>query len=387
MGGTMDANDEPATPVADDAAATASAPPAAMPSRKAAILRASIILVVLFVVFVLILPNFVDYREVAAAFAALTPQQIAVMTLLAIVGWFVYSQLFTVVVPGLSPLKSNQAYLILAGIGASIPFGPWNLGVVWVVLRGWGIGAREATSGVALYGTLATLGRFALPVLAFVIVALTGNLTGEVKASYPGVRLITIISMVIFVVAVLVLLLVVRSQSAADRIGRIAGKVAYRILEWLNRPERPDIDGAIHRFQDGMGELVHRRGLAGLIMTVVGHIPWIIILTVALRFCGVPEDVLPPIAVLAVYGLVFVITIIPIAPGGAGVPELLFITGFTAIAGESWSAAITAGVFLYRIYWWFIPIPLAWILLKIARKGRPVLPTAVEMRSYTTTGA
>jgi uncharacterized membrane protein YbhN (UPF0104 family) len=88
-----------------------------------------------------------------------------------------------------------------------------------------------------------------------------------------------------------------------------------------------------------------------------------------------------------VYGLVFVITIIPIAPGGAGVPELLFIAGLSSVAGESWEAAITAGVFLYRIYWWFIPIPLAWILLKVARKGRPVLPTAVEMRSYTATGA
>jgi len=122
-------------------------------------------------------------------------------------------------------------------------------------------------------------------------------------------------------------------------------------------------------------------------MSVVGHIPWVIALTVALRFCGVPEDVLPPIAVLAVYGLVFVITIIPIAPGGAGVPELLFIAGFTAIAGDAWTSQITAGVFLYRIYWWFIPIPLAWILLKVARKGRPVLPTATEMRSYTATGA
>jgi uncharacterized membrane protein YbhN (UPF0104 family) len=379
----MDSNDEPVAPVSEDTGAVASAPPAAMPSRRAAILRASIILVVLFVVFVLILPNFVDYREVAASLAALTPAQIVVMTLIAIVGWFIYSQLFTVVIPGLPPLKANQAYLILAGIGASIPFGPWNLGIVWVVLRGWGIGAREATSGVALYGTLNTLGRFALPAVAALVVAGTGQLTGE----NAGVRILTLISITIFVISVIVLLMVVRSQSAADRIGRLAGRVAYRILEWLHRPERPDIDGAIHRFQDGMGELVHRRGLAGLIMTVVGHIPWVIALIVALRFCGVPEDVLPPVAILMVYGLVFVITIIPIAPGGAGVPELLFIAGLSSVAGESWEAAITAGVFLYRIYWWFIPIPLAWILLKVARKGRPVLPTAVEMRSYTATGA
>ena len=64
------------------------------------------------------------------------------------------------------------------------------------------------------------------------------------------------------------------------------------------------------------------------------------------------------------------ITIIPIAPGGAGVPELLYIAGLSAIAGEQCEAAITAGVFLFRLYVWFLPIPLAWILLKLARRGR-----------------
>ena len=63
----MDSNDDPAAPVDDVIGAAEGTPPAAMPSRRAAILRASIILVVLFVVFVLILPQYVDYREVAEA--------------------------------------------------------------------------------------------------------------------------------------------------------------------------------------------------------------------------------------------------------------------------------------------------------------------------------
>ena len=110
-----------------------------MPSRRAAILRAGVILVVLFVVFGLILPQFVDYREVVDALAALTLPQIVVMTLLGLVGWFVSGLLFAVVIPGLSAAPRAWAYLILSGIGSSIPFGPWNMGIVWVVLRGWGI--------------------------------------------------------------------------------------------------------------------------------------------------------------------------------------------------------------------------------------------------------
>ena len=67
---------------------------------------------------------------------------------------------------GLSAIRGLTAYLILSGIGASVPFGPWNMGVVWVVVRGWGIANQPATSGIALYGVINQLGRLALPLLA-----------------------------------------------------------------------------------------------------------------------------------------------------------------------------------------------------------------------------
>ena len=354
-----------------------------MPSRRTAILRSGVIVLVLLVVFGLILPQFVDYREVAEALAALTVQQFAVMTVLGIVAWFVCGQLFTVLIPGLSPLRGNAAYLILSGIGSSIPFGPWNMGVVWVVFRGWGVSAQAATSGVGLYGIIATLGRFALPLFAVIIVAASGELFGARRS----VLIISALSIVIFFVAAGVMLAVVRSQRAADTIGRVVGNGVLWVLTKLGRPERPDVDGAIHRFQLGVGQIVRRRGLAALGVNLLAQVPWVIAFVVALRFTGVPEDVLPASAIIAVFALVAVITIIPIAPGGAGVPELLYIAGLSAIAGPSWEAAITAGVFLFRLYVWFLPIPLAWILLKVARRGQPMLPTAVELRSYAASGA
>jgi hypothetical protein len=55
--------------------------------------------------------------------------------------------------------------------------------------------------------------------------------------------------------------------------------------------------------------------------------------------------------------------------------------GAATIAGTGYEAAVTAGVFLYRLYYWFLPIPLAWILLKIARRGRSMLPTTAELKA------
>ena len=34
------------------------------------------------------------------------------------------------------------------------------------------------------------------------------------------------------------------------------------------------------------------------------------------------------------------------------------------------------------LYFWFVPIPLAWLLLKVARNGKTILPGTSELRDY-----
>jgi uncharacterized protein (TIRG00374 family) len=230
---------------------------------------------------------------------------------------------------------------------------------------------------MALYGTISTLGRFALPLVAIVFIAVAGGADG----THATARLIGIISAVIFIVVTTVLVLVVRSDRSADWLGRTVDRYVGLLLGRLRRPEHPDVNAGIHRFRDQLGEVVRRRGLVALLVNVLAQLPWWIAFVVALRLTGVPADVLTPLDVLAVFALTSVITIIPIAPGGAGVPELLYIAGLSSIAPQ-YEAQITAGVFLFRLYVWFLPIPIAWILLKIVRRGRSMLPTTGELRAY-----
>ena len=44
-------------------------------------------------------------------------------------------------------------------------------------------------------------------------------------------------------------------------------------------------------------------------------------------------------------------------------------------------------MFLFRLYVWFLPIPLSWILLKWVRRGKPMLPSSVELKSYAAADA
>jgi len=382
----MESDADPSAPAADAATAPSgegSDAASTMPNRRTAILRTGALVLVLVVVFGLILPQVVDYQEVFEALAALTPLQIVQISILGLIAWFACGQLFTVLIPGLSPLRGMTAYLILSGMGPSLPFGPWNLGVVWVVIRGWGHSMEKATSSVALYGIINTLARFAMPLIAVLALAISG----ELGTGGNAVTIISAVSIAIFFLATAAMIAIVRSDRAADWIATTAQRVVKWILARLGRSEHPDVVSSVHRFRDSLGEIVRRRGLLALIVTILAQIPWMVTFVVALRMTGVPADVVTAAEVIAVFALVSVITIIPIAPGGAGVPELLYIAGLTAIAGPGYENQITAGVFLFRLYVWFLPIPIAWILLKLVRRGKPMLPTSVELRAYAVADA
>jgi uncharacterized membrane protein YbhN (UPF0104 family) len=368
------------TAAADETRGTDPASAAAPPSRRAALIRSGLIVGVLIVVFGFILPQYIDYADVAAAFRDLTIQQILVMTGLAIVAWIISGLVFSALIEGLSAVRGTMSWLILAGIGASVPFGPWNMGVLWVVVRGWGIANAPATAGVALYGVVNELSRLVLPLIGLVVLALNGDLTSAQNSDAAWT--IAILSAIAFVLATGLIVGIVRSERIADWIGRTGQRVADWTLHRLGRGGSPNVAGAIHRFRDQLGVVIRRRGLLALLIAIISQFAWAIVLLVGLRVVGVPETVLSTGEIFAVYGLVMVITILPLSPGGAGVSELLFISAFSALAGPSYEAAVTAGVFLYRIYFWFAPIPIAWILLKGIRRGRSMLPTSTELKSY-----
>ena len=374
------ADTSPSTSTPDATPGTDPVSAAAPPSRRAALMRSGLIVGVLLLVFGVILPaTGVDYSEVFAAFQALSPQQIVIITILGAIAWLVSGLVFCALIPGLSVLRGPTSWLILSGIGASVPFGPWNMGVLWVVVRGWGVPNIPATSGIALYGVVHELSRLFLPLFAIITIAVTGDLTGRENAGKAWT--IAIVSAVAFVVAVILIVAVVRSERFADWLGRTGQRLVSWLMAKLGRKGAPDIDGAIHRFRDQLGLVIRHGGLAAMATSIASQFAWTIVLIVALRMCGVPADVLSPGIIFGVYALVMVITLIPLSPGGAGVPELLFIAAFTAIAGQEYTAAITAGVFLYRIYYWFLPIPLAWILLKVVRRGKSMLPGTAELKA------
>jgi uncharacterized membrane protein YbhN (UPF0104 family) len=352
--------------------------PAAPPSRRGALLRSAFIVGILALVFLVILPQSIDYGDVLAAFSELDLGQVALMTALGGAAWFASGLVLAALIEGVAALRGAMSWVILSGIGSSIPFGPWNMGVLWMVVRGWGVTNVAATSGIALYGIANTLSILFLPLLAVAALSIQG---GFAISSHPTTA--WVLAAVVAGAALLVIALIVgivRSERIAGWLARTSQRIVTSVVRRLGRSGGPNVEVAIFHFRDQLGAVIRRRGLAGLLLAAAAHLVWVVVLVAAMRAVGVDEATLPWTRILAVYSIVMVVMILPIAPGGAGIPELLFIAMLSSITDGVDRSTIAAGVFLYRVYYWFLPIPLAWIMLKVSRRGRSTLPSAAELR-------
>src|SRR5204862_189882 len=113
-------------------------------------------------IFALILPRFIDYQQVIDTLQGLTVRDYLIVAVFGVIAWIVTGTVFTMLIAGLGLIRGLEAYLILTGIGASIPLGPWNMAVLWVVIRGWGRATNAVTGGILLYGIFDQLSRFGL---------------------------------------------------------------------------------------------------------------------------------------------------------------------------------------------------------------------------------
>jgi uncharacterized membrane protein YbhN (UPF0104 family) len=369
-------DDAPATDVSTPAGALSDAKP---PSRRDAIVRIGVVVGVLVVVFGLILPRFIDYQQVIETLQGLTLAEYLVVSIFGVIAWILTGAIFSMLIPGLGLLRGLQAYLILTGIGASIPLGPWNMAVLWVVIRGWGRATTATTGGILLYGIFDQLSRFGLMFVSGLVLIVAEGLNRGVSVETGLITAYLLVGGVLFIGLGGGLILVVRSERIARKLGRIAERAIGAILRRLGRTV-PDVEGALVRFRVTLGDTVRARGLGAFIVAMASKLAWVALMIASMRVVGVSPRTLPDAIIMAGVAGVFVITVLPISPGGAGVPELLYISFFTTYTGGADSSAISAGVMLFRAFQWALPIPFAWVLLGISRRGKSLLPSKAEFQ-------
>ena len=361
--------DVPGSTTGDPSVASAGSPPAftyaSPPSRRTTIVRTIVVVGFMVFVFGILLPQFVDYREVLATLQALTPPQVVFVLLLGLVAWILSSSVQAALLPGLGLVHSTESFLAGQAVSNTIP-GPVDLAIRYLLYRQWGHAPVPSSLSIVLAGFFDQLAALSLPVVGVVLLALND------ERSRP-LLLVALMGAIIIAVIFGVGYAMLRSEPFALRVGRLSERIVRAVFKFIRRPQPTGIPERTLALRMDVKDLLLGRGALAYVADLSGRVFYGIVLVISLRLTGVPESALPFSAVIAVYAMVGVALILPIAPGGAGTPQVLYIAWLTTVAGSEWSPQISAGVFLMFVVQWVLPTVIGWVMLWLLRRGRPLL--------------
>ena len=334
------------------------------PLRRA--LRPALLLAALAVVFGWLLPQFIDYREVREALAELDAWELAVLLTLGLARVPTEALMYRAFLPGLSLWRGSEAYLSSNFAGQLLP--PPTASVVqYGYFRGGGHSPDAA--GLAAFGSFLfpMIGRFLLPLIAVVVLLLTGDVN-------DSVLLAGVLSLVITAVAGIAGYFFLRSEDSA----RWLGAKAQRPLSWiLVKVKRDPIEEGAAKAAELRAQslAVLREGWAlGSIGVAANLFLTYLILLASLRFVGVSNAELSAADAFAAFAIAFWAgAVLPITGSGLGVVDAVLIAMLIELSSAD-DDALVAAALLWRVFYSVLILPLGAITLSRFRKATPNAP-------------
>lgn len=345
--------DDPAlTPAAVDAAKSSASPDG--PRRKSSRLRrwlsAVISLAIVIGIFWFFLPQFADISQVWSTIRAMTAGEVALLAVAAAWNLLTYCFVLLVATPGLT---LGQAFVITqssTAVSNTLPAGSVvGIGTTSAMYYSWGFSASRITVSVLLCGLWSNFVKLGLPVFALALLALQGD---------PGLARViaALLGFAGLAAVVIVLGLILRSEDFARRAGLTGQRWVSAVLRRFGRPPVTGWDKATTKFRARTILLLRRRWHWLTLATLVSHLSLFAVLLLSLRAVGVSDDQVTWVEALAIFAFARLVTAIPITPGGLGIVELALIAGLVAAGGSA--DQVTAGVLVYRVLTYVLPIPL-----------------------------
>ena len=344
--------------------------PDADPSRRSRwrrIAAAVLGLAVIAAVFVELLPRIADYGDVWAVLQALTPGEVVALVAATAVNLATFAPPWMAALPGLGYWNATVLTQASTALSIAVPGGDAaGVAASYAMLRGWGFRRQAVAVAVIVTGTGNQLVNVLLPLSALALLVSSGG-------SSPVLLTAGLIGIVAILVLTTALALVLRSERQAFGVGRRAQLFVNRALALIGRPGRDGWSEALVRVRRETIDVVSERWPALTVSMLVGHLTVFGVLLVALRATGVGSDQVSWIEALAAWGLVRLLTAVPVTPGGVGIVELGLsgaLVGFGAHNAEA-----VAAVLLYRALT-VIPTLVLGMLLGLTWRRHRVAPAA-----------
>lgn len=310
---------------------------------------ASVVIVV--GIFVWAIPKFADYGAVFDWIRTLTPLESLSLVLAMLFNLVTYWWANQAALPGMGIGKAAVLTQTTTSVANTLPAGgAIAIGLTYSILNSWGFSGTNVALYVGVTGIWNIFTKLGLPVLALVLLALSGHLT-------PAYIAAAVVGVVVLSIAVGLFALVFKSEPFAIRLGDWFSRVVSAVKGVFHKPAVTGWgQGAAHFRRDTIA-LVEHRWFRLTWTTVLSQLALFSVLLLSLRALGVSEHEVSTAEAFAVFAFSRLLSAVPITPGGVGIIDLGYIGGLTAFDSIE-KAQIVAAVLLFRVLTYGIQIPI-----------------------------
>ena len=333
-------------------------------SRRVA--EALVSLAAVALIFAVVLPAVTDshYSEIWHEITHLSGAWLVSLTALWIVGMLAYTGVLTNSLPGLTHPQALVVNFAGSAVSNVVPFGgAAGVGATYAMDMSWGFSMPRVTLSILVSGVWNVFAKLGMPVVALALLVVTGQATGRLIAP-------TVVGLVALVGAVVLMAMVVRSESLATRIGAVAQAVARTPARWLHR-DLPDLTAAVLGFRHSSLGLLRAHWLRLTVWTLAYNLAQYLLLLACVRAVGLGTGSLGWIEVFAAFAFARLLETIPLTPSGVGFVETGAVAALIGFGGGD--AASAAAVFLFRGFTYLAEIPVgagAWLVWATHRSWR-----------------
>jgi uncharacterized membrane protein YbhN (UPF0104 family) len=344
------------------------------------LLQAAVSLAIVVGIFVGVLPQFASYSEVWATIRDMSGLELSTLGLIGVWNIVTYWFVMVAVLPGLRYREAAVVNQASTAVSNTLPAGgAIGVGVTYAMYTSWGFTTPEIALSAVVSGVWNNFVKLGMPVLAVVLLALTGDVTAA-RLTAAGAGLAVLGG------TVLVFGMILKSERLAVAIGTRLGRIVSKLRSMLRRSPGGDWGASALGFRNQTVGLLKNRWAALTASTVISHTSLYIVLLLTLRHVGVAESTLGWVEILAAFAVVRLISALPITPGGLGIVEAGYTIALTVGVDAATRAQVVAAVLLFRAVTFFLPIPLGALAYTFWRRNRSWRKTPEE-RAATATSA
>jgi uncharacterized protein (TIRG00374 family) len=347
-------------PAADSGGSGSASAPKKKPMWRR-IVGALLSLALIVFIFVGVIPQFASYSAAWTAIQQMSPGWWAAILIAATVNQVSFVWPYQAVLPHLRFWHGFLETQSSTAISETVPAGgAVAIGLTFRMFGSFGFSTVAITTAVATTGIWNLAFKFGLPIVAVVLVAVTGQSTG-------GAVGVALLGVLVIAVSGLVLWLVFRSADSAHWVGRLGDWILNWVLHFFRKPKSDRVERAVLRFRDQTNDMVHQRGWLLTSTVLASQLAVFVLVLFCVRAVGIPASQVSFLDVLLSFAVARLAGAIPVTPGGLGTVDAAFIGMLTAFGATS-NDALAADL-VWRATTYFPPIFIGIVTYLIWKRG------------------